>query len=201
MNPHHTIFTLLLVLAVLLLAAGCTSQSLSAPVTASPTATNPQTIISTQPVTTIITPVITPSTEPAPAPVTSIIKETESISQNTVAQPSNYHPEYIKMDATVYTVGEVVLFSLVNKGSEIKGCDYAHPTYTIYHLSPDGTRLEVSKNDPVRSYRTVMSIGDPGSATGPFSLDTSKLSPGRYLIRFDCGNNVSRDFVIQARSY
>ena len=194
MTPFRSILVLLLVLTVLLLAAGCTSQSPSVPASASPTATNPLTILSTRPVTTIITPVVTPSTEPEPVPVTTMSKET-------VAQPSNYHPEYIKMDATVYTVGEVVLFSLVNKGSEIKGCDYAHPTYTIYHLSPDGTRLEVSKNDPVRSYRTVMSIGDPGSATGPFSLDTSKLSPGRYLIRFDCGNNVSRDFVIQARSY
>jgi hypothetical protein len=200
MTPIRTTLLLLLVLTVLLLAAGCTSQSPSAPASASPTATNPPTILSTRPVTTLNTPVVTLTTESEPVPVTSIMKETESISQSTIAPPSNYHPDYIKLDATVYTVGEVVQFYLVNKGSEIKGCDYAHPTYTIYHLSPDGTRLEVSKNDPVRSYRTVMTA-DPSSATGPFSLDTSKLSPGRYLIRFDCGNNVSRDFVIQARSY
>jgi len=43
-------------------------------------------------------------------------------------------------------------------------------------------------------------ISDPNSATGPFSLDTRKLSPGRYLIRFDCGNNVTREFVIMSRA-
>jgi hypothetical protein len=199
MTPFRTTFALLLVIAVLLLAAGCTSQSPATPATASPAATNPPVVPSTRPVT-ISTPVVTLTTEPITIPVTTITKETESVSQNTVAPVSTYHPEYIKMDATVYTPGEVVEFYLVNKGAEIKGCDYAHPTYTIYHLSPDGTRLEIAKNDPIRAYRTVMTA-DPASATGPFSLDTGKLSPGRYLIRFDCGNNVSRDFVIQPRSY
>jgi hypothetical protein len=103
------------------------------------------------------------------------------------------------MDATTYSVGEVVQFFLVNKGSEIKGCDYAHPAYTIYSLSPDGSRLPVSASDPIRAYRTVMSEGEPASATGPFSLDTGKISPGKYLIRFDCGNNVGREFENIAR--
>jgi hypothetical protein len=103
------------------------------------------------------------------------------------------------MDAIVYTVGEVVQFYLVNKGPDIHGCDYSHPAYTIFHLSPDGTRLKVSSYDPNRSYNMVISGDEPGSATGPFSLDTRRLVPGRYLIRFDCGNNVSRDFVIQDR--
>ena len=102
------------------------------------------------------------------------------------------------MDATTYSVGEVVQFYLVNKGPEISGCDYAHPAYTVYHLSPTGTRLPIATYDPARRYMTV--ISDPNSATGPFSLDTRKLSPGRYLIRFDCGNNVAREFVIMSRA-
>jgi hypothetical protein len=198
MTSFRTILALLLVSTVLLLAAGCTSQSPS-PAQASPAATTPIAVPST-PVVTKITPAVIPTTEPEPVPVTTTVRETEPAAQNTIADPGSYHPEYIKLDATSYTVGEVVQFYLVNKGAEITGCDYAHPIYTIYHLSPDGTRLAVSAGDPARAYRTVMSV-EPSTATGPFSLDTSKLSPGRYLIRFDCGNNVARDFVIQARSY
>lgn len=116
----------------------------------------------------------------------------------TIVVSGNYHQEYIRMDATTYSVGEVVQFFLVNKGPEISGCDYSHPAYTVYHLSPTGTRLPIAASDPARSYMTV--ISDPNSATGPFSLDTRKLSPGRYLIRFDCGNNVAREFVIMSRA-
>jgi len=198
MIPLRTMLALLL-LTALLLFAGCESESpADATSPASATATHTLTTISTRHVTTTIPPAVTLSNEPEPAPVTTIIQESESRSQGTVTQPGNYHPEYIKMDATVYTPGEVVQFYLVNKGPEITGCDFTHPTYTIYHLSPDGTRLAVSSGDPTRSYMTV--ISDPDSATGPFSLDTRRLPPGRYLIRFDCGNNVSRDFVIQARA-
>jgi hypothetical protein len=187
-------------MVILLLAAGCESQEPSDAAPAITTATHSLTKISTRHVTTTIPPAVTPSNEPEPGPVTTIIQESESLSQGTVTGPRNYHPEYIKMDATVYTPGEVVQFYLVNKSPEITGCTYSHPAYTVYHLSPDGTRLSVSTNDPNRSYITLITEGEPGSATGPFSLDTRRLSPGRYLIRFDCGNNVSRDFVIQARA-
>jgi hypothetical protein len=199
MTPIRTVFSLIL-LAALLLAAGCESESPSDAAPASTTATHTLTKISTRHVTTTIPPAVTLRNEPEPVPVTGIIQESESRSQGTVSPLGNYHPEYIKMDATVYTPGEVVQFYLVNKGPEITGCDYSHPPYTIFHLSPDGTRLKVSSNDPNRSYNMVISEGEPGSATGPFSLDTRRLSPGRYLIRFDCGNNVARDFVIQARA-
>jgi hypothetical protein len=200
MTPIRTTLTLMLVLAVLLLAAGCESQSPQSAAPAGTTATQNPVTTPTRQVTTTIPPAITVSNEQEQVPVTTITRKPESLTQATVAQPGNYHPEYIKMDATTYSVGEVVQFYLVNKGPEITGCDYAHPAYTIYHLSPDGTRLEVSANDPNRSYITVISLSEPGSATGPFSLDTRKLSPGRYLIRFDCGNSVAREFVIMARS-
>jgi len=72
----------------------------------------------------------------------------------------------------------------VLQGSEISGCDYAHPAYTVYHLSPTGTRLPIATYDPARRYMTV--ISDPNSATGPFSLDTR--------------NNVAREFVIMSRA-
>lgn len=137
------------------------------------------------------------SVEPEPVSVVTTKEPVASPSGTTVLS-TNYHPDYIKMDAIVYKVGEVVQFYLVNKGPEISGCDYAHPAYTVYHLSPDRTRLAVATQDPNRSYTTVMSE-DPGSATGPFSLDTGRLSAGRYLIRFDCGNNVGREFVLLAR--
>jgi len=199
-KPLYLAVVLMLLLTALLMVAGCTSES-GTP--AAPTGTTSITTLKTVParsVTTTIPPAVTMSAEPEPVfevttqePVAAV-----TISSMTNALSTNYHPDYITMDATVYKVGEVVLFYLVNRGPEIRGCDYSHPAYSVYHLSPDGTRLMVSTHDPNRSYTTVMS-GDPGSSTGPFSLDTGRLSPGRYLIRFDCGNNVGREFVLLAR--
>jgi hypothetical protein len=199
MTSFRPILTLLLALAVLLLAAGCTSQPQTPAVPASTTAAVTLTVITPQEVITTIPTVVNTTTEPEPVPVTTTSQKPESSPSVTVDISANYYPEYIRMDATTYSVGEVVEFYLVNKGSEIKGCDYAHPAYTIYSLSPDGSRTPVSASDPARAYRTIMSVGEPASATGPFSLDTSKLSAGRYLIRFDCGKNVAREFEIMVR--
>ncbi|MDD1681944.1 MAG: hypothetical protein LUQ35_10055, partial [Methanoregula sp.] len=187
---------LMLLLTMLLLVAGCESQN---PAPAAPAGTTvpalntlpPRTIATTLP------PAVTTSMEPEPVPEVTI-GEPVLTPAATIVVSGNYHQEYIRMDATTYSVGEVVQFYLVNKGPEISGCDYAHPAYTVYHLSPTGTRLPIATYDPARSYMTV--ISDPNSATGPFSLDTRKLSPGRYLIRFDCGNHVAREFVIRSRT-
>jgi hypothetical protein len=193
------ILTLLLTLAILLLAAGCTSQPQTPAAPPSVTAADTLTPLTSQEVITTIPPTVNITAEPTPVPFTTTGRKTESSPAVTVDLSASYHPEYIRMDATTYSVGEVVQFYLVNKGSEIKGCDYAHPSYTIYSLSPNGSRLPVSTSDPIRAYRTVMSEGEPASATGPFSFDTGKISPGRYLIRYDCGNNVAREFEIMAR--
>jgi len=199
MTPVRPILALLLALTVLLLAAGCASQPQTPAAPSSTTVADTlKPIIPPEEITTI-PPAVTMTTEPEPVPVTTTSRKPESSPLVTVDISANYYPEYIRMDATAYSVGEVVEFYLVNKGPEIKGCDYAHPAYTIYSQSPDGSRLPVSGSDPIRAYRTVMSESEPASATGPFSLDTGKLSSGRYLIRFDCGNNVAREFEIMAR--
>ena len=200
MTSFRPILVILFALAILLLAAGCTSQPQAPAAPASTTAADMLTPITPQEEITTIPPAVTIPTEPEPVPVVTTSQKPESIPAVTVNLSANSHPEYIRMDATAYSVGEVVQFYLVNKGSEINGCDYAHPAYTIYSLSPDGSRLPVSASDPIRAYRTVMSGSEPASATGPFSLDTAKLSPGTYLIRFDCGNNVAREFEIMTRT-
>ena len=200
MTRVRIIFSLLL-LAALMLAAGCESESAPASAPASPAAT--PTLAKMTPrytATTPILPVETPRADPELVPESTLAKETESLSPGTVAPPANYHPEYIRMDATTYSVGEVVQFYLVNKGSEIKGCDYAHPPYTIFLRLPDDTRRVIASGDPARSCLTVISEGEIASSTGPFSLDTRKLTPGRYIIRFDCGNRVAREFVIMAHT-
>jgi hypothetical protein len=200
MTRIRIIFSLFF-LAAMLFAAGCESESAPAPAPASPTVTH--TLVKITPrhtATTTIPLVETTGAEPEPVPETTLAKETEPLSSGTVAPPANYHPEYIRMDATTYSVGEVVQFYLVNKGSEIKGCDYAHPPYTVYLRFPDDTRRVIASGDPGRSYLTVISGEEIASSTGPFNLDTRKLTPGRYIIRFDCGNNVAREFVIMAHT-
>jgi len=196
-RPVCLAVALMLILTMLLFVAGCESQG---PAPAAPAGTT-VTMQKTPPPRTIATtipPAVTPGSEPEPVPEITTQEPVLSPAA-TIIVSGNYHQEYIRMDATTYSVGEVVQFYLVNKGSEIKGCDYAHPSYTIYSLSPNGSRLPVSTSVPIRAYRTVMSEGEPASATGPFSFDTGKISPGRYLIRYDCGNNVAREFEIMAR--
>jgi hypothetical protein len=200
MTQLRTILFLLLMLAVLLLAAGCESDSPQDSAPASPTVTKTLTKIPTRHVTTTNPLLETTTTEQETVRVTDTIQETESPVSATVAPPANYHPEYIRMDATTYTVGDIVQFYLVNKGTEIKGCNYAHPAYTVYHLSPDGTRMVVASSDPKLSFFTIISEDEIATSTGPFNLDTRKWTPGRYLIRFDCGNNVAREFVIMEKS-
>jgi len=195
-KPVCLTVVLMLLLTALMLVAGCESESGADTAPAPTTATVPIKTIPARHVTTTIPTTI--ATTPEPEPVTEEPTQEPAItSEPTIAVSGNYHQEYIKMDSTTYAVGEVVQFYLVNKGPEISGCDYAHPPYTVYHLSPTGTRLRVSEGDPARSYMTV--ISDPDTATGPFSLDTRRLSAGRYIIRFDCGNNVSREFAIMSR--
>jgi hypothetical protein len=186
-------------LAALLLAAGCTSQE-NSDTAASATAAKTLSTMPARHITPTTFPLVTISTEPDTVPVTATIEESESGSESIVAQPGNYHPEYIRMDATLYKAGEVVEFYLVNKGPEITGCSYTHPTYTIYRLFRDGTREKISSEDPNRSYLTVISKDEIASSTGPFTLGTASLIPGRYLIRFDCGNNVAREFILYAKS-
>ena len=198
-GPVYRAAGLLLILAALLLAAGCASQE-NSDATASVTATKTLSTIPTRLIPPTTSPVVTRSTEPDAVPGTPAIEESESQSESIVAQPGNNHPEYIRMDATIYKAGEVVEFYLVNKGPEITGCSYTHPTYTIYRLFRDGTREKVSSEDPARSYLTVISGDEIASSTGPFTLGTASLIPGRYLIRFDCGNNVAREFILYAKS-
>jgi hypothetical protein len=189
----------LLILAALLLAAGCASQENSDTAASAP-ATKTLSTIPTRSVPLTTLPVVTRSTEPDTVPDTPAIEESESLSESVIAQPGNSHPEYIRMDATIYKAGDVVEFYLVNRGPEITGCSYTHPTYTIYRLFRDGTREKVSSEDPDRSYLTVISGDEIASSTGPFTISTASLIPGRYLIRFDCGNNVAREFILYAKS-
>jgi hypothetical protein len=192
---------LILLLTVLVFTAGCESDDTgSSDAPSTPTLPTPVKTVTIRHTTATVPPTIfTMEPEPEMEPEETT-QEPAGIPDETLAVSGNYHQEYIRMDATSYSVGEIVRFYLVNKGPEIDGCDYTHPPYTVYHLSPTGTRFEVSKSDPARFSTTTIVGDEPGTATGPFSIDTQRLSAGRYIIRFDCGNNVSREFVLKARS-
>lgn len=193
MRPVYTTLVLMLVLAALLFTAGCESEEPATPAattvpvtmktipTRHVTTTLPTTIITTEPV----------PEETTPEPVATPVK--------TAVVSFNSHPEYIRLDETTYAVGEVVRFYLVNKGPEIRGCDYAHPSWTIYHISAEGARFNVSTSDPGRTTTNTIIEGEIATATGPFSLDTGRLGPGRYVIQFTCGGNISREFTLKPR--
>jgi hypothetical protein len=194
-RPVCTTLVLLLLLAALLFTAGCESEEPETP--AVPTVPVTLKTIPTRHVTTTLpTTVITTEPEPIPEETPS---EPVTTPVETVTISGNNHPEYIRIDASSYAVGEVVQFYLVNKGPGITGCNYTHPSWTAYHISPAGTKFIVATGDPSRSYMTNILEGEIATATGPMSLDTNRLGAGRYMIQFDCGNNMSREFVLRPR--
>lgn len=126
-------------------------------------------------------------------PVTQTIQESKPLYNGTIAQPDSTHPEYIKMDADVFNVGEVVEFYMINEGSEILTCANWQPSYSVLLLLDNGTRQRVADSGVVQP---AISYIKPGSVTPHYRIETTGWEPGRYLIRFDC-NAVSREFILR----
>lgn len=198
MNPSPTLPALLFVLAVVLLTAACESPA-DNPAPVSDTTMPPfQVKVPVSHVTSTIPPAtgITEKTDAIPEiPATGI---TDTFAAGTSIPPASNHPEYIRMDADFYNAGDIVEFYLVNRGDEIKGCDHAQPAFSVYQIFQDGTRRKVAGNIPGIIYRATMT-DEPSTATGPLTFNSAGMLPGRYLIRFDCGDNVAREFVIYAK--
>lgn len=111
----------------------------------------------------------------------------------TIAQSNSTHPEYVKMDADVYNVGEVFEFYVVNEGPDSLVCANIQKSYTIAHIMDNGSYQNVDTSGPVQP---AISYMKPGEATIVFRVNTHQWLPGRYRIIFDCGG-VSRDFILR----
>ena len=133
-RPVGLAIALMLFLTAFLLAAGCESQN-PAPATPADTTVTTQNTLPPRTISTTNPPVVTTSREPEPSP--EVTTEVQVLTPDaTIVVSGNYHQEYIRMDATTYSVGEGVQFFLVNKGPEISGCDYARPIPCITSPQP-----------------------------------------------------------------
>jgi hypothetical protein len=126
-------------------------------------------------------------------PVTQTTRESKTLYTVTIAQPDSTHPEYIKMDADVYNVGEIVEFYMINEGSGTLTCANWQPSYSVLWLLDNGTRQRVADSGVVQP---AISYIKPGSVTPHYRIETTGWGPGRYLIRFDC-DAISREFILR----
>lgn len=178
MTPFRIILALL-VLAALLLAAGCVTQ----PVT-------------TAPATGDLTPVSTPSgTQEEPLAEKTTIKPIVVVTKTVTPTPTeNKHPDYIKLDAEVYKAGEVVVFQLINRGTGTIRCTTSEPGYTISLLAGNRSSFVVASGGGTLQKITEL---PPSTSTRRYTLNTVNLTPGMYLVEFDCDTGFAREFVIR----
>ncbi|MFA5266687.1 MAG: hypothetical protein WC379_01850 [Methanoregula sp.] len=183
MTRIRIIFTLLL-LAALLLAAGCVNppQKTAAPDSTAAPATDDLAGGSALPATQAVSPAatLTETTIAVPAKVVTSPREIKN-------------PDYIKMDAENYKVGEIVEFKLINRGTTTIHCSTTDPGYSVSLLSGDGTPSVVARSGGTSPVITGI---PPSTPTRTYTLNTVNLTPGKYLIEFDCEKGIAREFVL-----
>lgn len=125
-----------------------------------------------------------------------VVLDTNSTNPGTYTQPGNpVHPDFIKMDSTVYNQGEVIEFYLVNEGTETLTCNNTPPTFSIFRQTENKSWEIQSEFEETRS--PLISYLAPGESTRAQRITTTSLLPGRYMIVCDCG--VSREFEIREK--
>jgi hypothetical protein len=125
-----------------------------------------------------------PVTDNTTDPATHPISRSEELVNTT---------DYIKMDADVYNVGEIVEFYMVNQGSEPLPCYNSPITFRVYRHNENNTwDLQPEPQETVTDYLVYMK---PGEKTRVFRLITTNWTPGRYKIASVC--RVSREFEIR----
>jgi len=158
MTRFYIQLILIIQLAAILLAAGCTTT----PVSENLTGENHASITTT------------PGTP-----------ESKAFYKVTISQPNDAnHPDYIKMESDVYNQGEVIEFYVVNEGSESLLCDYI-PTFGVSQRMDDGSWRLLPESSQTAS--GGLRDWKPGEVSRTFRFATTGWMPGRYRIVFDCG--------------
>lgn len=175
MTELRFFFMALLITAAVLMAAGCVNPP-QTPVTPAVTtipASTEETTLSTPPSTTV------PVTEPV-------------VTAN-ITRPAILNPDYIKMDAESYKSGEVVEFKLINRGTGTVVCPATDPGYTISFLPEGGSAVFVASGGAQTREVTKLT---PSTWTKAYTLNTANLTPGTYIVEFNCDTGYSREFVV-----
>lgn len=116
------------------------------------------------------------ATPPAgPAPV---------IPHDTLNQPGA-QSAYIVMDTDIYAPGDVVSFTVTNRGSAPLTCAGNPPSFSVKFQGNNG--IWATQMGPAEPDRAEMSRLDAGISTKVYRFDTTGWNPGRYRIVQDCG--------------
>jgi hypothetical protein len=110
----------------------------------------------------------------------------------TLAQP-DARSDYIVMDSDVYNAGEVVEFTITNKGRSTLECSRAPPDFVVKFQTGSGRwATKMGAENPVKGNSSVLQKGE---STQTYRFISTALEPGRYRIISDCG--VGREFLIR----
>ena len=106
--------------------------------------------------------------------------------------------DYVIMDRDIYTVGDIIRFSLQNTGSTTLECSYCYhlPDFSLLKLLDNGTYQDLIA--PTGYCLAAFGNLPPGYKSGEFTIDTSAYEPGYYEIVFHCGD-VRRNFELRDR--
>jgi hypothetical protein len=110
----------------------------------------------------------------------------------TLAQP-DARSDYIVMDSDVYNAGEIVEFTVTNKGHLPLECSQTPPDFVVKFQTGSGrwaTKMGTEK--PARGNTSSLRNGE---STQTYRFISTALEPGRYRIISDCG--VEREFLIR----
>jgi hypothetical protein len=169
MTPPRATLALLLLVAAVLLAAGCAGK-----------------------------PAVDNHTDTSISGISPAVPQSKSLNNMTVVRQDNTHPEYIKMDADRYNVGEIVEFYLKNEGNETLSCMGDISSYRVYNESDESWLYPPVPVEPHPLITILPTLSEivPGSSTSVFRINTAGWVPGTYRVQFGC-LGISREYVIR----
>jgi len=100
---------------------------------------------------------------------------------------------YMVMDSDLYNAGEVVEFTITNKGISPLSCAGNPPTFSVKYQGRNG--IWATRMGPAAPNRTEMTTLAPGTSTQVYRLVTDGWEPGRYRIVHDCG--IVREILVR----
>jgi hypothetical protein len=123
--------------------------------------------------------------EPAPALNTSPDSENSAPSYVVTLHQPVAQSAYVQMDTDLYNLGEVVQFTVTNRGSGTLDCAGEPPAFSVKFQGINGAW--VTRLGTVQPNETRHTVIEPGASTQQYAFVTAGWEPGRYRIVHDCG--------------
>lgn len=103
---------------------------------------------------------------------------------------------YIVMNTDIYQPGEVVEFTVTNRGTVPLSCTANPPSFSVKSQGSNG--IWATRMGPEKGQDPGTSRIEAGSSTQIYRFDTTGWEPGRYRIVHDCG--IDREILLRPAS-